>query len=527
MKNITIYIITLAAILLFNSCDDFLDKPILGSQTLDTYFHNEDECDAYVTGTYGFIGNNSWTPVFFWWVINEMSTDDGWMGSTYQPGAYVTMQPVMAYLGNSETTTNKYLNEFWEQRYRGITEVNIGLERIGQADISEDKKNQYLSELKCMRAFFYFELVRNFGGVPLVTKNLGVSEYLQVARSSAVECYAQVEEDLKFAAEHLPYAHEATYASGRMNKGVAQALLTKVYLYQDKYSEAYAMAQNVINNGGYELEADFNNVWSTSGSNKEGIFVIQSSDDQAFKLGNPLSVVTGSRNDAGWAWGAPTSHLENAFIAAGDNVRKKATIIKSGETIQGDPDVGVYNMNANWHKSNRIVRKFYIPKAQRSVPYKWFYTKLDYHVIRLADVLLMAAEAAYEMTPSNEGMARNYLNQVRQRVGLEDVTASGTALQTAIRNERRLELAWENSRLFDLRRWKAADGKSMISHVMGPQGDFVLYNTVHSTDVFETTNQIEPSDEGISFKEGRDELFPLPHSEVLKSNGVIEQNPGF
>ena len=116
---------------------------------------------------------------------------------------------------------------------------------------------------------------------------------------------------------------------------------------------------------------------------------------------------------------------------------------------------------------------------------------------------------------------------VRRRVYLPDCEASGNELRDAIREERRLELAFEHSRLFDLRRWKGDDGKPMICHVMGPNGSFVKYNLNESTDPFETTNQIEPSDKGITFKEGRDELFPIPFREVQQTNGIIEQNPGF
>ena len=125
--------------------------------------------------------------------------------------------------------------------------------------------------------------------------------------------------------------------------------------------------------------------------------------------------------------------------------------------------------------------------------------------------------------------ARTSLNEVRGRVGLDPVASSvtGTELRDAIRLERRLELALENNRLFDLRRWKTDDGKPMICSIMGPNGSFVRYNTEESTDQYELSNQIEASDKGITFTAPRDLLFPIPTSEITMSNGTIEQNPGY
>lgn len=526
MKKYINYLSALLISLGSYSCN-FLDKPILGAESLDTYFYNDSECNKYVTGLYQYITNGSWNPVYMWWVMTDLATDDGWIGSTYQPAKYVEFQPIIHYFGTSEATTNPYLVGFWECRYKGINEANIGIKRISEAEIPEEKKEQYLAEMKFLRAFFYFDLVRNFGGVPLVLNQLSTSEAKQVPRSSASEVYSQIEKDLVYSSAFLPYKNEAKYESGRINKGIAQSLLCKAYLYQDKFDEAYVMADSVINYGGYELEPDFNNVWSANDNSKEAIFEIQTISDQKFTLGNPCPVITGSRSDNGWAWGAPTSHLQKAFEKAGDEIRRRATIVVSGESIVGEPDVEKYEMNPNWHKSNRIIRKFYIPKAQRTKPYNANFNKLNHHIIRYADVLLMAAESAYHKSVSDENMAKHYLNMVRRRVYLPDCEASGNDLRDAIREERRLELAFEHSRLFDLRRWKGDDGKPMICHVMGPNGSFVKYNLNESTDPFETTNQIEPSDKGITFKEGRDELFPIPFREVQQTNGVIEQNPGF
>ncbi|MFI3262658.1 MAG: RagB/SusD family nutrient uptake outer membrane protein [Rikenellaceae bacterium] len=527
MKKIFKYLLILGIAFNSTSCDEFLESPTLGSESLDSYFYNESECEKFVVGSYKYIANGSWTPIYMWWIMTDMATDDGWMGSTYQPASYVNFQPVTHYEGGTDVTNNTYLSSFWEVRYKGIAEVNIGIESISEANIGDDLKAQYIAELKVLRAFFYFDLVKNFGGVPLVLKRLSTSESLSYSRSSVSEVYASIEQDLLDAAEVLPYKNSVSYGTGRMNKGIIEALLTKAYLYQEKYDEAYEMALSVINNGGYALEADFNNVWSANDNSSEAIFEIQTSDTQEFVLGNPCPVITGARGDNGWAWGQPTSYLENAFIVAGDTVRQHATIAKNGDIVVGDEDRGAISIPAEWNKSARIVRKFYIPLAERTTPYSVSYNKLNHHVLRYADVLLMAAESAYHKSASDESAARLYLNMVRTRVGLDDVVASGNDLRDAIREERRLELAWEHNRLFDIRRWKTDDGEPMICSIMGANGSFVKYNLEESTDPYETTNSIETSVKGSTFNSTRDLLFPIPYTDVQQSGGLIEQNPGF
>ena len=169
--------------------------------------------------------------------------------------------------------------------------------------------------------------------------------------------------------------------------------------------------------------------------------------------------------------------------------------------------------------------KLYIPVDRRPSPYDAAHIPLNYRVLRYADVLLMKAEV--ENALGNDAEAQKALNQVRDRVNLDPVTSTGKALRDAIRLERRLELALEGNRLFDLRRWKDDNGKPAICNVMGQNGSFVRYNTVESTDEWEISNQNEASNKGYNFDETRDLLFPIPNSEITMSNGSIKQNPGY
>jgi hypothetical protein len=240
-------------------------------------------------------------------------------------------------------------------------------------------------------------------------------------------------------------------------------------------------------------------------------------------------VTCGSRNDSGWAWGLPTSNLEKAFIDAGDSIRLKWTIIKDSATVvPGDPAWSAskpYRVKPNEHKSARCSRKIYIPVNERPTPYDSDKNPLNYRILRYADILLMYAEVENDL--GNDTQAQWAINQVRARVKLPAVTSTGKQLRDAIRLERRLELALEDNRLYDLRRWKDDKGNPLIEDVMGPNGSFVKYNMETSTDVYERTNQKENSNKGSAFTTPRDLLSPIPISEVTLSGGSITQNPGY
>lgn len=357
------------------------------------------------------------------------------------------------------------------------------------------------------------------------------SEIEGITRASVEETYAQIEKDLKEAITDLPRKGEYTSEDlGRATQGAAQGLLAKVYLYQEKYEQAESELDSLINvhKGEYKLLANFGDVWSIDYNNSdESLFEIQTNSDIAYNLGIRMPVVCGSRDDSGWAWGIPTSNLEKAFKDAGDTERLKWTIIKDGDIVPGDEGRGAYTISAASHKSGRVTRKLYIPLAQRPEPYDASHIPLNYRILRYTDILLMYAEV--ENVLNKDDNARKALNEVRTRAKLPEVGAdvSGVALRDAIRLERRLELALENNRLFDLRRWKGDDGQPLICSIMGRNGSFVKYNLEESTDQYEISNQKESSDKGITFTAPRDLLFPIPVSEITMSNGTIKQNPGY
>lgn len=581
MKHSIFPAILLAFSISFSSCDSFLTEEARGVENLDTYFLNADEVDSFVTGCYFTITYGGWWQVYNPWLMFDMATDDLWMGNTTQTPDYTSIvffQP--------DAPSSGPLSNFWQYRYKAIANCNEGIARIPGTPMDSKLRDIRLAEVRFLRAYFYFELVKNFGGVPLLTEFLTPDRIEKIGRASESEVYDFIEKELSEVAAVLPDRNGWGSAdTGRATSGAALGLLGKALLYQGKWEEAREVLAKVIESKAYSLLPSFGDVWSPAFNNSaESLFEAQTMyNGDLYSTGGSLTVVTGCRNGVGdgWSWGQPTSDLENAFLAAGDHERLRWTIIKTACTeIAGedrfnefiinnlktfDKDASTvgdwndplqyaasleralanvsfreYEQRFGWtsetmtsgyiidpsqHKSARIIRKFFLPLSQRPEIYNIDKIPLNHRILRYADVLLMYAEACCES--GLDADARIALNEVRARVGLPDVTASGAALREAIRSERRLELACEHQRLYDIRRWTAPDGRKVIENLFGPDGSFVKYNLGPDADMYEAYNQKESSSKGQRFQAPRDLLFPIPLYEIQNSNGVVSQNPGW
>ena len=551
MKKTLLYLAALAtAASATIACDDFLEETVNGQQTLDSYFVTEDEATSYLNGCYNALTFYGWWQIQNFWIMTDMCSDDMWMGNLSQSqGDYYSLAH---YQGVGQS--NGPLNNYWMHRYKGILSCNVAINRIPNAHFQDTQKQErFIAEAKFLRGYYYFDLVRNFGGVPIVNDFMMPEDVEGITRSSASEVWALVEQDFRDAAAVLP--ERSQYPSselGRATKGAALGYLGKSLVYQEKWQEAASILKQVIDSKQYELMEDFGDVWNVdTNNNKESLFEIQTTFNETYALGNALSVVSANRTEVndGWAWGLPTSDLEQAFIDEGDYERLRWTIIKTGATeIAGEDDFaelvadqyaaqsnqhsdmieGTYYISPDVHKSARVSRKLYIPYKKR--PSKWSqdFIPLDIRLLRYADILLLYAEACNEL--GNDSEAQWALNQVRNRVGRDNVTSTGNTLKQAIRTERRLELALEYNRLYDIRRWESIKnpGHKVITEILGPNGSFVKRNTnVLTADPYEYAATKEPSDKGITFDESRDLLFPIPLYEIEHSNGSITQNPGW
>ena len=422
MKKYILGLTIAASTLSLAGCSDFLDTPVLGQQDLSEYFVNEDQCKQQITGCYQSIFWDDWWQVQKFYLCGDMCTDDMWMGNTTQdPGEY---RDLAHYTGNTYSAGNCCQN-FWQYRYKGILRCNVAIDRIPAVEFTDESlRDRYVAEAKFLRAFQYFDLVRNFGGVPLVIGLKLPSEVVGITRATIEQSYEQIERDLKEAIPALPKRSEyAANDLGRVTEGAAQGLLAKVYLYRKNYQEVVNELAPVVAaiHAGKDLmlvpmPQTFPNDLKTS---KDIIFAVQ-----YLKGGVGESVHQNNRyrnNDNG-----NIISLEQAEFES-DKDNRKALVEPTG--------------------SGQRPGKFNAPATNNE-------TSADFPVMRCAEVMLMYAEAANELAAVPTQDALDALNAVRTNAGLEGKTlaelSTKTLFRQAVYKERRLELALECDRWFDI-----------------------------------------------------------------------------
>jgi len=505
--------IFLAISVLLSACSDFLDKNPLVESSAETYYSNVNEANDAIIGCYSVTQLETFQLGPFM-IIGDDCSDDcdlgnenseafSWLGSTAQAILSFDTQP-----------NNWVSNDLWNQGFSGINRTTQVIERIREnEEIPEAKRNQFMGEAYYLRAFFYFFLTRQYGRMPVIDHILTYDEYY-MSRATLEETWNHIENDLKKAAGLLPEKDQyAAQDMGRATKGAANTLLGKAYIYQGKFQEAYDALIKVVNSGQYGLESNYADVFTLEHENGiESIYEIQhSTSGTGWSDSNEGSILSFYEHDAdpddpvkwhnGWSMHCPTWDLANAF-EPGDP-RKAATIIFEGDDFDG-------RIHKNAASSTGLQpKKWYIPYEQRS---QIDQSDCPKNIIfsRYADVLLYLAEAANELGKTSEAL--DFLERVRSRARsnaedpdvLPKVTETGKdALRDLIWHERRVELACEGQRFWDLLRQGRA-GKIMKAYS-------TKYNSL----------------KGRNFVEGKSELQPIPLAQVTVSNGTMEQNPGY
>ena len=468
-KKIACLLFAMAAL---TGCDDYLD--VDSRENIDA----EDQTDlakpeAFVNGIYGMMTEFDYA--FAYLGITEILSDNADKGSS--PSDNGTDKRELDDLLFTSSTSS--FGAMWTNWYKSIGRASYAIEYTESFGITDEAyKNRLIGEAKFLRAFNYFFLVRGFGDVPLQHISL-------FNRAPKEEVYAYIEADLLDAIEKLPAKSQYAPADlGRATKGAAQALLAKVYLYEKKWQQSYDMAQNVINSGEYGLESDYAVLWRASSENgTESIFEIQGRGVVVAHGVQQYSETQGARGTSGWGWGfnTPSDNLLAAYNAEGDAIRRDATIIFAGETLWDGRVV-----------SASVENPMYNEKAYSSANLGAADGDKNIRVLRMAEVYLIHAEAANEL--GNAPAALASLNLVRTRVNLPEVAGSGTALRNLIWKERRLELAFEHDRWFDLVRTGQAQAAMAAN--------------------------------GKTFIVGTQELFPIPYNQLIQTP-TMTQNPGY
>ena len=497
-KNIitAILVFTLVATGIYSCSDEYLDETDNYNIDSQGYFNSEDDYYMALVGVYDLL-QASYVNV----LLGEIASDNTLCGGESATDVVGFQQ--IDDMGH--TPVNSNLRDVWSWMFSGISRANYFLEFKDKTDF--EGRNKMIAEVRFLRAYYHFELVKWFGGLPIKDydaallgsgKRFAPGDELSIARYSAQEVYALIESDLIFAVNNLDYNAPQV---GRVTKGAAEALLGKAYLYQDKFSEAATVLDNVINNGPYQLATSYETMFENEGENNvESVFEVQYTDAEGAGFGclqcsegnvavgfNSIRNHTGPTYDSGYSFNVPTQEAVDSF-EDGDS-RKEVSVLdieawaeQTGATYGiGYEHTGYYN------------RKYIARQGDQNIGDQNLTNPNNYRSIRFADVLLMAAEANNRGS-IDDAKAQSYLNMVRTRAfggDSNNVSASGSELTDAIYHERRVELVGEGHRFFDLVR----------------------------------TGQAASEIEG--FQVGKHELFPIPVQEIQFSNGNWNQNPNY
>lgn len=493
-----IFFISLAGaiMLILPGCKkDFLEVPPQAQTPSQQFWKTQTDATQAVNSIYANL--RVWEQVAFAPIaVESMGSDEAEKGSSPGDASFHNL-----YDNFTVTSTDGQLNDFWKGQYRSVNLCNQVLKNVPTITMDDNLKNRYLAEAKFVRAYNYFRLVRAFGGVPLrLTVPENASEY-NIPRATKEEVWAAIEQDLNDAASVLPQTYGAADI-GRATKGAALALHAKVAMYQAtanpaKWNEVLTYTNQVMTMG-YSLFSSFEGTFRIPNENNvESVFEIQCQRTPSITdaSNSQYSQVQGVRGSTGGGWGfnVPTIELVNAFEA--NDPRSDATIIFRGETTPQGDAIPLNGDNPRYNQKSYVPFGLHVSGFNEGC-------EQNIRVIRYADVLLMNAEAANEVGgATNTTLALSSLNAVRTRARGANpitvlppvVTTDKVQLRNAIWHERRVELAMEFDRYFDVIR----QGRGTA--VFGPKG----------------------------WVAGKNEVWPIPQNEIDLSGGLLTQNQGY
>lgn len=493
-KNNTIIFIALCMIgtTLLNSCNkDWLDIKPKGRFTEDDL--PSGSLDGQVFAAYADLRSEA-TSGLPYVAVHNIRSDDANLGSN--SGDYASAGPI--YDDFNYPLSHWLTNSYWTGHYGLINSANNVIAAADSIETVGEMTFINIGEAKFLRAWAYFNLVRTFGEVPLIDFRIVDQASANKPKSTIAEIYQLIDADLQEAVSVLP----ETWPNhpGRITRGAALAVQTKTFMARQRFSEALASANAVINSEIYDLSVPYNMIFREESENsKESVFEIQALADGVLNYGVTYASRQGVRGsgawDLGWGWNIPEQRLIDAF-EEGDP-RHDATVLYSGGTAYDGQLVPENLPRPYWNHKVYTDRDLRIAYGSRYG--NWF----NVRIIRYADVVLLAAEAANEVGgEANIDLCLDYLERVRARARasnnaiLPPVTTRNQAeLREAIRHERQVELGMENERFFDLVRW-GIDVETM--HAAG----HINYQV-------------------------RNRFFPIPQPEIDRSGGVLIQNPNY
>lgn len=403
--------------ILLLGCKNFLNQPPLGEQTSETFFKTQQDAIDATNATYSML--RDWqVHVFSWIGLTEIVSDNADKGSTPGDASFLQNLNDLQF-----DPGNVAFSDPWAGYYKGIYRANLAILNIPNITMDTNIRDRLVAENRFLRAYFYFFLVRAFANVPEITQPLNPNQYNQT-NASPDSIYALIERDLLYAIQNLP--EKSQYSSsdiGRATKGAAEGLLAKVYLYRKDYTNAQKYAENVISSNQYSLPANYAGMYTVAGQNNSGtIFSGQCVATASGDGGSQYGQVQGVRGNPnlGWGFDNPSMNLINSYDEG--DPRQEATVLFVWEQT---PDGTVVHKNPNMIDEH-YNQKVYVPESaliggQGDNP-------ANIRILRYADVLLIASEAAYQN--NQVSTAQNYLNMVRHRARSGQTATIGVSVES-------------------------------------------------------------------------------------------------
>jgi starch-binding outer membrane protein, SusD/RagB family len=467
-----LYTIGLSCTLGLTACEDFLDLKPISEDTIDSAYATGNQLEAALTGVYESFQSSDyyvWDNILF----QDVRSDNHYAGGD-NPDIFAIDKLDIS-------PTNPRVFSAWSSIYNAISKANLVLERapaLQDPTFSDTQRAQMLGQAAFLRAYHYYNLVKLFGGVPLVLETVKSTapDAVRLPRASEADVYRQIITDLTFALDNrLPdsYGSDASVNKARATAGAAHALLATVYAQMPTpdYNKVLEHANAVINSpAGYRLLTNYNHLFDGAHyNNEESILEVQFTGGPEGNWAPQMHLPPSISGDTWRKFVTPSHDLVNAFDAEGDAVRKNATVLM--ETV-------------NW------ADEYWGNKTGSEVPfaYKWrqasgWASSNRQYIFRLADIILLKAEALNELGRPRE--AAEAVKLVRQRVNLpavpDAVAADQAQMRAVILKERRLELAQEGRRWDDLvRAGKALEVLNNLQDIDLRSGQKVNYNATAS-----------------------------------------------